>query len=306
MEHSKKQKNNTEAPSKKLDVSVIIPAHNEAAAVENIIHEVFQALKQYKQTFEVLVIDDGSIDKTGKIAEDAGACVISHPYRMGNGAAIKTGIRKAKGSTIVMIDGDGQHDPKDIPKLLEHTGAFDMVVGARTRTSKIGFHRKLANGVYNAFASFVCNQKIKDLTSGFRAVKAKIAKDYVYLLPNSFSYPSTLTLAAIRAGYTLKYIPITLNKRIGKSKVKLFKDGIRFFMIIIRISVLFSPLRVFLPFSALLFFLGFCWYMYSVFFVRRTFPPISIVLFLTSVIVFFLGIISDQIAQLRYEKNLHQ
>ena len=209
-------------------ISVIVPVYNEAATIEPVVREIRRVLGQADYTFELLVIDDGSSDGTAEVAAAAGASVIKSPYNIGNGAAVKKGIRRARGSVVVMMDGDGQHDPADIPRLLEYTPAFDMVVGARTNSSQTDFHRDLANRIYNVLASYVCSRKIEDLTSGFRVVKADIAKGFVYLLPNTFSYPSTLTLAVVRAGYGLKYVPIVTTRRIGRSKINLVRDGLRF------------------------------------------------------------------------------
>ena len=286
----------------KPDVSVIVPAYNEAAIIGKITLEISRVLEQTDYTFEVLVIDDGSTDGTAEAAEEAGARVIRHPYNIGNGAAIKAGIRQANGVVVLMMDADGQHNPEDIPRILQYTRSFDMVVGARARASKTDLHRDLANKIYNAAASYVCNRKIEDLTSGFRAVRADIAKRFVYLLPNTFSYPSTITLAIIRAGHSLKYVPIVTNRRVGRSKIHLIRDGVRFLTIILRIAVFFSPLRVFVPISGLLFLLGFGWYIYAVFLGGRSFPPTSIVVMLTSVIIFFMGLVSEQITQLRYDR----
>ncbi len=285
---------------KKPDVSVIVPAYNEASIIGEVVFKIICALEQTDNTFEILVIDDGSTDLTAKVSEAAGANVLRHPYRIGNGAAVKTGIRHAKGFITLMMDGDGQHKPEDIPKLLQHMNTHDMVVGARTNDSKTNLHRYLANKIYNIFASYVCKHKIGDLTSGFRSIKTDIARNFEYLLPNTFSYTSTITLAVIRSGYSLKYVPIVANQRVGQSKINLIRDGVLFLTIILRVSVFFAPLRVFVPISGMLFLSGFCWYLYAIIFKQRGFPPVSIVLMLTSVIVFFLGLISEQISQLRH------
>ncbi|MDI6688793.1 MAG: glycosyltransferase family 2 protein, partial [Desulfobacterales bacterium] len=190
--------------------------------------------------YEIIVVDDGSDDETANKAKEAGARIISHPYNIGNGAAVKTGIRKAHGKTLVMLDGDGQHAPEDIPQLLEKLGPYDMVVGTRTGKSERSFNRTIANRIYNLFATYVCKRKIEDLTSGFRAVKAEIARRFVSLLPNTFSYPTTITMAVVRSGYSLTYVPIKTSRRTGKSKIKPFKDGPRFFLIILKIATMFS------------------------------------------------------------------
>jgi glycosyltransferase involved in cell wall biosynthesis len=193
--------------------------------------------------YEIIIIDDGSSDGTAKRAHEAGATVLCHPYNIGNGAAIKTGIRSAKGSALVMLDADGQHPPEEIPKLLGLLEKYHMAVGARTSDSEASFHRNFANRIYNWFATYVCGRKIEDLTSGFRAVRSGVAKEFVNLLPNTFSYPTTITLATVRSGYSLAYLPIKSVRRTGKSKIKLFRDGSRFFLIIFRITTLFSRAR---------------------------------------------------------------
>src|SRR5690554_2195874 len=215
----------------KIDVSVVIPAFNEAQVIGDVIERIFDVFEQLPYTMELLVIDDGSSDGTAVVAQEAGAEVIQHPYNIGNGAAVKTGIRNAAGDVIVLLDGDGQHAPEDIPRLLDKVGRYDLVVGARTRDSESQIHRDLANQIYNWLATYVCGRKIEDLTSGFRAVRAELARSFVYLLPNTFSYPTTITLATVRAGYSLAYVPIRAAQRVGKSKIKLFRDGSRFFLI---------------------------------------------------------------------------
>ena len=283
-------------------VSVIVPAYNEEAVIGQVVRAIARVLEEMDRTYEVLVIDDGSSDNTAAAAAEAGARVIQHAYNIGNGAAIKSGIRNAQGSVVLMMDGDGQHQPEDIPKLLEPMQRYDMVVGARTGASQTDFHRDLANTIYNLLASYVCSRRIDDLTSGFRAIKTDIARGFVYLLPNTFSYPTTITLATIRAGYSVKYVPIVTTRRVGRSKINPIRDGLRFLTIILRISIFFAPLKVFLPISALLFLLGFGWYVYAVYFGGRNFPPTSVVVMLTSVIIFFMGLISQQIAQLRFDR----
>jgi glycosyltransferase involved in cell wall biosynthesis len=285
------------------DVSVIIPAFNEAAVIGDIIAGIFQALGQTDYAFELLVVDDGSQDETAKIAERAGACVVRHPYNIGNGAAVKTGIRRARGSLLVMLDGDGQHDPQDIPRLLEKLGPFDLVVGARSRESETELHRDLANHVYNRFASYVCGRRIDDLTSGFRAIKGDIGRGFLYLLPNTFSYPATITLATVRAGYSLTYVPIVTARRGTRSKIKLVRDGTRFLLIILRIATFFSPLKVFLPVSALMFLVGVGYGLFKVVALGSRYGPTSAMLMTVSVVIFLIGLVSEQIAQLRFDRS---
>ena len=283
----------------KAEVSIIIPAYDEA---ENI-GELIKNIKNLHPDFEVIVINDGSTDDTGGKAKAAGAIVYSHPYNIGNGAAIKSGIRIASGNVLVFMDGDGQHDPGDIAKLLECLPEFDMVVGARPKGKQTSWGRALANKAYNWLASYVAKFRIQDLTSGFRAVKSDIAHGYLYLLPNTYSYPTTMTLSVLRSGRSLKYVPInTRNRKNGKSKIRLFRDGMRFFLIIIKICTLYSPFRIFLPMSFVIFMLGLIYYIYT-FFAWGRFTNMSALLFTTSVLIFMMGLISEQICQMRFERS---
>lgn len=287
----------------KSSVSVIIPAHDESAAIGQVVSRVCRVLQAREGSFEVIVVDDGSGDETGAIAEKAGARVIRHPYNIGNGAAVKTGIRNACGEIVVMLDGDGQHAPEDIPRLLEKLGPYDMVVAARTPESETGFHRDIANWIYNRLASYVCERKIEDLTSGFRALKANIARGFVYLLPNTFSYPATITLAVVRSGHSLAYVPVKTSRRVGRSKIRLIRDGSRFLLIILRIATFFSPMKVFLPASVLMFLLGFGYGLYKVIALGARYGPTSAMLMTTSILVFLVGLVSEQVAQLRFDRS---
>ena len=279
-------------------VTILLPAFNEELAIGDTIG----SLKIKYPDFEILVVDDGSTDDTVKVALAAGANVKSHPYNIGNGAAIKTGLRVASGEWIIMMDADGQHAPEDIVRLLEHQENYDMVIGARTRKSETSLHRDIANWLYNSLASFVCKFKVQDLTSGFRMIRKETVMQFIHLLPNTFSYPSTLTLAYLRSGFGVKYIPIETKRRKGKSKIKLFQDGARFFIIITKISTLFSPLRVFLPTSLLFFITGISYYFYTFITIHR-FTNMSALLLSASVIIFMMGLISEQITQLRYDRH---
>jgi len=280
-------------------VSVIIPVFNEAENIGQIIREIATIYPDY----EIIVVNDGSTDETAEVAKGAGAIVFSHPYNIGNGAAIKSGIRIASGDVLVFMDGDGQHDPRDIKKMLDLFPDYDMVVGARPKGHQASLWRALGNRVYNGFASYVAKFSIEDLTSGFRAVKAEIARSFLYLLPNTYSYPTTMTLGVLRSGRSVKYVPIQSKKRSkGKSKVKLFRDGVRFFMIITKICALYSPLRIFLPVSVFLFFTGLFYYLYT-YVVSGRFTNMSALLFTTSIIVFMIGLVSEQICQMRFDRS---
>jgi glycosyltransferase involved in cell wall biosynthesis len=260
-------------------------------------------MKSLDCSYEVLVVDDGSDDATAARAQAAGAWVISHPYNIGNGAAVKTGIRHARGDVLVMLDGDGQHPPEDIPRLLAQLGPYDMVVGARTRDSESHVHRDLANWIYNLLASYVSGRRIEDLTSGFRAVKGDLARGFTYLLPNTFSYPTTITLATVRSGRSLCYVPIRSPKRVGKSKIRLLRDGSRFFLIILKIATLFSPLKVFIPASLGMFLLGLGYGLFKVLFLGLRYGPTSAMLMTMALVVFMVGLVSEQVAQLRFDRS---
>jgi len=284
--------------SKKPPVTILLPAYNE----EQSIAATIKSIQQLHPDFEILVIDDGSTDNTMQEALNAGANVWPHPYNIGNGAAIKTGLRVASGEWIIMMDADGQHNPKDIKRLLEYKDRYDMVVGARTKNSETRLHRDLANTVYNWFASYITKFKVEDLTSGFRLVNNNTAKQFIYLLPNTFSYPTTITMAYLRSGKSIKYVPIETAARIGKSKIKLMQDGSRFFLIITKIATLYSPLRIFLPVSILFFLTGITYYVYT-YIQSHRFSNMSAVLITTSVIIFMMGLVSEQITQLRYDRT---
>ncbi len=284
-------------PNSHVSVTVLLPAYDEEQAIASTV----QRIKELHPDFEVLVVDDGSTDNTMQAAMDAGANVWPHPYNIGNGAAIKTGLRCAKGDWVIMMDGDGQHQPEDIVKLLKYKDRFDMIVGARSQGSKTPLHRDIANKLYNWFASYVTKFKVKDLTSGFRLMKKEVAQQYIYLLPNTFSYPSTLTMAYLRSGRSVKYVPIQTLARKGKSKIKLLGDGARFLLIISKVATLFSPLRVFLPISAFLFATGLFYYLYT-FLTASRFTNMSALLFTSSLMIFMMGLVSEQISQMRYDR----
>ncbi len=293
-----KIKTNTNSKNVNLmSVSVVIPTFNE----ERVIGDIIKKIKELYPSFEIIVVDDGSSDHTAEVAQKSGAKTIIHPYNIGNGAAVKTGIRNASGEYIVLMDGDGQHAPEDIERLLEQAPYFDLVIGARDASTHASIGRRWANWCYNKLASYVGKFPIKDLTSGFRVFKRKTVLKFLYLFPNTFSYPTTSTLAYLRSGLTIKYVPIKANKRIGKSKINIIKDGARFFLIILRIATFFSPLRVFLPISIFFFILGLGYYGYS-FYTMHRFTNMSALLLSVSIMIFLMGLISEQITQIRYDR----
>lgn len=280
-------------------LSVVIPAKNEAAALAALLPSV-RAL--YPEA-EVLVVDDGSSDSTRRVCEDAGVNCLSSPYSMGNGAAIKRGARAAKGDILVFMDGDGQHDPADIARLVARLDqGYDMVVGARDWDSQAGVGRGLANTLYNWLASKMTGHAVADLTSGFRAVKAARFREFIHLLPNGFSYPTTSTMAFFRSAYGVAYEPIKAAQRVGKSHIKPLKDGVRFLLIIFKIATLYSPLKLFVPVSVVFFALG-CLNYARTFLLDGRLTNMSTLMWSAGVIVFLIGLVSEQITALTYKRD---
>lgn len=281
----------------KKKISIIIPAKNEAESLINLL----PALKKSLSDAEIVVVNDGSTDDTQLICEEAGVKVIKHPYSRGNGAAIKSGARAASGNVFIFMDADGQHRPEDIELLINrYNEGYDMVVGARGNESQASKARLFGNGLYNRVAGYMTGQKIADLTSGFRIVTAEKFKQFLYLLPNGFSYPTTITMAFFRAGYGVAYEPIVAPERIGKSHINLLKDGMRFFLIIFKIGTLYSPMKLFFPASLMFFLTGLIYYIYT-FFTDGRFTNMGVLLFSTSILIFLLGLISEQITALFYQ-----
>jgi len=277
-------------------LTIILPAKNEAGAVGQTVERIRAAFAQA----EIIVVDDGSTDDTKALAVAAGARVISHPYSMGNGAAIKTGARAAPGEVLVFMDADGQHDPADIPRLLAKlTEGYDMVVGARQRGSQASWWRGLANRFYNGVATYMTGHRIKDLTSGFRVVRATRFMEFLDLLPNGFSYPTTITMAFFRAGYAVAYEPIHAAPRIGKSHLRLLKDGLRFLLIIFKIGTLYSPLKLYAPVAGLHALLGLGYYAYT-YATEERLSLATLFLLTSAVIIFLIGLVSEQLTQLAY------
>ena len=277
-------------------VSVVMPAHNE----ETVIGSVLQKLESMESIYEVLVVDDASTDATAQVAADYEKVrVVQHPYNMGNGAAIKTGIRHARGDLIVLMDSDGQHPPDLIPELLSYMDHYDMVVGARTSKTQATTGRLIANTTFNWYASYIVSDRVKDLTSGFRVLKANIARNFVYLLPNGFSYPTTLTIAFFRAGYAVKYHEFDAGDRSnGPSHIRPLKDGLRFLLTLTRLGVLFVPMKIFLPVSLFLTVSGFGYVVWRLIDAGR-FSGFGGLVATIGIFVFMMGLISEQIALLR-------
>jgi len=278
-------------------ISVVIPAKNEGRNLGKLLPRIRDELPDA----EIIVVNDGSTDDTREVAEKVGARCVNHEYSLGNGAAIKSGARVAKGEVIVFMDGDGQHDPGQIGLLLEkiNLGA-DLVVGARQSGGQANIGRGLANKFYNWFASLVTGFKIQDLTSGFRAVNANKFRQFLNLLPNGFSYPTTSTMAFLRSGYRVKFVPIEVAKREGKSHIRPLRDGVRFLLIIFKVATLYSPLKVFVPLAAVCFTLGLSRYGYTYWYFG-TFTNMSALLMVASVQIFLMGLVSEQITSLVYK-----
>jgi glycosyltransferase involved in cell wall biosynthesis len=280
-------------------LSIILPAKNEGAALK----ELLPRLRLAQSEAEIIVVDDGSADDTRDICAGAGVRCLSSPYSMGNGAAIKRGARSASGDVLVFMDGDGQHDPADIARLLEKLGQdFDMVVGARDWSSQAGVGRGVANTIYNWLATRMTGHQVADLTSGFRAVRADKFREFLHLLPNGFSYPTTSTMAFFRSAYPVAYVPIKAAQRVGKSHIKPLKDGVRFLLIIFKIATLYSPLKLFAPTSALFFLLG-CINYARTFLIDGRLTNMSTLMWSAAVIVFLIGLVSEQITSLIYRRD---
>jgi glycosyltransferase involved in cell wall biosynthesis len=284
---------------KTLSLSVVMPAKNEAGAIAEVIASVRERLPEA----EILIVNDGSTDNTAALAELAGAQVVNHPYSIGNGAAIKSGARRARGDVIVFMDADGQHDPADIPRLIERVEAgFEMAVGARSDGAHASVGRGLANRLYNRLASYMTGHKVLDLTSGFRAVRAKRFREFLHLLPNGFSYPTTITMAFFRAGYSVSYVPIVASQRVGESHIRPIKDGLRFLLIIFKIGTLYSPLKLFVPVAVVHGLLGVSYYIYT-YAVAARLSVATIFMLTAAVTIFLIGLVSEQITALMYKDS---
>lgn len=283
-----------------MRLSIVLPAKNESTGLA----KTLPAIVQHHPDAELIVVDDGSTDDTAAVANTNGAKVLSSPYSMGNGAAIKRGARAASGDVIVFMDADGQHNPADISKLLEKLDeGYDMAVGARDGSGQANFHRGLANTFYNWLATHMTGHEVKDLTSGFRAVRAEKFREFLYLLPNGFSYPTTSTMAFFRSAYPVAYVPIDVAKRVGTaSHIRPLKDGVRFLLIIFKIATLYAPLKLFAPTAIAFFLTGLGWYGYT-YATHHQFTNMSLLLFSASVIIFLIGLVSEQITNLTYRRD---
>ena len=278
--------------------SVIVPAFNEGPAIAAVV----AALKAGAAWHEVIVVDDGSADDTGARAAEAGAIVVRHPYNKGNGAAVKSGIRRATGEHILIVDGDGQHRPADAARLVSRLGEYDLVVGARSAATQATSARRAGNSLLNWLASYLAERHIPDLTSGFRAARRDCLMEFLHLLPNGFSTPTTTTMAFLKAGYSVAFEPIDAEQRTGKSKIKLARDGAKFFLILLKIITIFSPLRVFVPISVLTFLAG-SFYAGWTIWTQSHVTNSSVLLIMLAVVIFLVGLVSEQISALRFESR---
>jgi glycosyltransferase involved in cell wall biosynthesis len=276
--------------------SVVIPAMNESASIGRVVAELAAAARWH----EIIVVDDGSSDDTGSKAANAGAAVLRHPYNKGNGAAVKTGIRNATGRYILIADADGQHQPADASRLVAYLSEYDLVVGARSATSQAGWARRAGNALLNGLASYLTGRHIPDLTSGFRAARRECLLEFLHLLPNGFSTPTTTTLAFLKAGYSVRFEPIDAAARTGSSKIRLGTDGARFFLIVLKVITIFSPLRIFIPISLASFVAGAGYALWTVA-TQSHVTNSSVLLILLSVVIFLMGLVSEQISSLRIE-----
>ncbi len=280
-------------------VSIVIPAKDEAPSIGDVVGR----LKAAADWREVIVVDDGSADATADRAREAGACVIQHPYNKGNGAAVKTGTRHASGDFVLIVDGDGQHHADDARRLVARLGEFDLVVGARRAATQATLTRRAGNAVLNRLASYLTGRPIPDLTSGFRGIRRDVLREFLHLLPNGFSTPTTTTLACIKAGYNVTFEPIDAGTRVGNSKRRVARDGASFLMILLKLVTLFSPLRIFAPISGLALTAG-ALYGVANFFAAGRIPNGAVVLLLFAVIVFLVGLVSEQITALRFQGRM--
>ena len=275
-------------------ITIIIPAYNEAQKIEDVI----RSIKQLREHDEIIVVDDGSTDNTLELAKRTGVKVLHHPYNQGYGAAIKTGIRNASGEILLFIDADGQHKAKDIEKVIAPIQEYDMVVGARSKNSRVSNFRRFGKKIMKSYASYLVGMKIPDLNSGLRAVRKDVALEFIHLYPNGFSLTTTITMASIFSGHSVKFVSIDTEERVGKSKIKPFSDGPNFILLIIRTTMLFNPLKVFLPISVLLFLIGSAVLINDVIFYFHI-TSSTMLIWISALFTFFFGLLADQMANIR-------
>lgn len=285
-----------------VELSIILPVYNEKGVIDNIYPRIVDIFSKWEIAKELLIIDDGSDEVLSLDLLVPWARIIRHSVNMGNGAAIKTGIRNAKGEKCVIMDADGQHLPEDAIKLVEKLDQYVLVVGARDFKTTGTFHRNLANQIYSKLASYTSGAQIPDLTSGIRAFRREEVLQIIHLFPNRFSCPTTMTLGLIYLGYQVGFQRINVMKRDGKSKIRIFSDGTRFLLVILKISTLFSPLKIFFPLSLSLFLLGLINY-FSVLIFWHRFSLWSVVLLTNAITIFMIGLVAEEISSLKLKKD---
>jgi glycosyltransferase involved in cell wall biosynthesis len=285
-----------------VDVSIVIPAYNEGEAIGETLTDLFSVIGESTRRYEVIVIDDGSADDTGAMAESNGARVVRHRKNKGYGAALKTGVLASQAEIVVFYDADNQFDPKDIERIVEEAKDADAVLGARTSKSYAPFSRKGGKKLLSWLANYLSRQKIPDLNCGLRAIHRDVLLGYLHLLPNGFSASTTTTLVLLREGYDVKFVPITVKKRIGKSTVRPLQDGMDTALLVVRLTTLLDPFRVFGPMSFFFFVFGCVWGLRYLIH-GKGLSIASLFLLVSSVIIFFFGLVADQVASLRRERR---
>jgi glycosyltransferase involved in cell wall biosynthesis len=289
---------------------VVLPVFNEADTITSLVRSLVAAMKQTGIVWEVVMVDDGSDDRTIDSlkalikAHPEQVRVVRHPHNRGNGAALRSGIRVARGEVVITMDADGQHDPSDIPSLLRHMPPNDLVIGERKSSYAGPWQRKFANRFYNLFASYLSQREVRDLTSGFRAMRREAVLHFLPLFPEGFSAPTTTTLSFLKAGYNVAFVPVDVGPRAGgESKIRPWRDGVRFISLILRMIMLYDPLRIFLPIGAGMFALGVLAWAAGIWNAERlVFPNSAIFLFSSALMTWLLGLVSEQVsnAQVHY------
>ena len=276
-------------------VSLVIPAYNEERVIGSVVDQIINVMEKADITNEIIVVDDGSTDKTVQIIQERAVQLIRHPFNKGYGAALKTGMRKAKYDTIAIIDADGTYPAEDLPKLVSGIGEWDMVVGARVGEDvKIPPLRKLAKWFLTQLATYLVGTPIPDLNSGLRVFKKDITMRFYHILPSGFSFTATITLALLSNDYLVQYVPIRYyKKRRGKSKIRPIRDTLSFLQLIIRTVMYFAPLKIFLPVSLALFLFSTIIFLYSVLVLHKLMDVTVVVTMLASIQIAAIGLLAD-------------
>ncbi|MDY0094409.1 MAG: glycosyltransferase family 2 protein [Candidatus Vecturithrix sp.] len=287
-------------------MTVIVPVYNEEGAIAQTLDELLPNIEN--NGWQLIVVNDGSNDGTGQILEHYGnrLRVINHPYNRGYGAALKTGIRAANTELMAICDSDGQHRPEDLMLLYKEASGADIVIGERAPGSRNDLFRVPGKWLLRHAANFIVGRKIADLNSGLRIFRRAFIKKILHLMPEGFSFTSTSTVAAIKMGFLIKFVPIQTRKRIGTSSVRQVRHGFMVLMLILRLAVLFSPLRIFMPISAALTGLGVVYALYVIATVRLTLANGALFCLLAALMIFFFGLVVDQISVMRRERYMYE